>query len=78
MRTYFFVDSDGTENVSNILPTRHEEGFWTAEVIIKNDNKKDVITDSITELPRGTINALFNVNLTFKDNPIMIEQQVLI
>ena len=71
MRTYFFVDSDGTENVSNIKPIKNvKEGFYTYEIKLKPSN---VITDKLTELPKGTLKQLFGKNITFEDEPIMIE-----
>lgn len=70
MKTYFFVDGDGTENVSNHLPIRHHtESFWTCE----EKNSDGITIDLITELPRGTIEALFKLKLTWNDSPIMIE-----
>jgi hypothetical protein len=72
MTCYFFVDDDGTENVSNYPPERHPtEGFW---VVYKNiDNKKETFFDGITELPKGTFEALFKKKLTWKDNPVKID-----
>lgn len=79
MICYFFVDEDGTENVSNICPIRHpEHNFWIIikPMIIANGNIQDLFNyidfDSIVELPRNTIKSLFNVNLTFNDDPIII------
>lgn len=64
-RCYYFVDSDGTECVSNILPYRHEQGFW--EISKNKDNL------GIVELPPNTISTLFNIKLSFQDDPICIE-----
>ena len=33
----------------------------------------NVITDKLTELPKGTLKQLFGKNITFEDEPIMIE-----
>lgn len=66
MELYYFVDSDGTENVSNMLPIRDEKGFWTCEIHI-TDN---LIYEPIKELPSGTIEELFKIKLTWNDNPI--------
>ena len=73
MKTYFFVDTDGTENVSNVLPTKNPNGFWTVETIVYNARGKPIVYDAITELPRGTIKALFDKELTFNDPPILVE-----
>jgi hypothetical protein len=71
MDCYFFVDEDGTENVSNLPPKRHKtEPFW---IVTKECKGKEVILyDAITELPQSTIEALFRVKLTWADNPIKI------
>lgn len=61
-RCYFFVDSDGTEGTSNILPYRDKRGFW-------NIDSKD---HCIVELPKDTIKTLFNIELCFKDDPICV------
>lgn len=84
MACYFFVDSDGTENVSNHPPMRHPKNkFW---VVLKDDvlngdipyidkyNIDKLISyDSITELPRNTIKSLFGKTLTWEDSPIKID-----
>lgn len=69
---YFFVDEDGTENVSNLPPKKHpKEGFW---IVTKEENgKESIVWDAITELPRGTIKALFKVELTWDSAPIKID-----
>ena len=83
MTCYFFVDNDGTENVSNRPPLRHpSQKFWVVLKSNKTDiNKlpytKDTIDnetdyDSIVELPRNTIKTLFGKTLTWKDSPIKI------
>lgn len=70
MKTYFFVDGDGTENVSNYMPKRHlRESFWVCEA---KDSKGRTV-DKITEVPKGTIEALFKIKLTWSDAPIVIE-----
>lgn len=75
MTCYFFVDSDGTENVSNHPPIRHPNyRFW---VILKDNILNDDISyvneynidklisyDSIIELPKNTIKSLFGKTLT--------------
>jgi hypothetical protein len=67
---YFFVDGDGTENVSNLPPIRHfKHSFW----IVYNEKTSEINYDAIVELPKGTINKLFGKDLTFDDNPIKIE-----
>ena len=71
MKAYYFVDSDGTENVSNIEPSRFEDKFWIAEQSMYRMGER-IMFDAITELPKGTIMALFGVNLTFNDEPILI------
>jgi len=58
-QTFFFVDSDGTEGCSNKIPYRHAMGFWMTEEPY-----------NITELPKGTIFRLYNVNITFDDEPL--------
>lgn len=72
---YFFVDKDGTENCSNEPPYRHEtEAFWVCPHIRKSSPHGDkVVYDNITELPNGTIKQLFNVKLTWDDEPIKLE-----
>lgn len=66
--TYFFVDDDGTENVSNIAPIRNlKERFWEIPIIIRGKQ-----FDALVELPRGTINTLFGKTLTWDDEPIQI------
>lgn len=75
---YLFVDADGTENISNYKPTRHPtEEFW---VIIKQTPleahkvvAETVCYDCITEVPQGTIKALFGLNITWKDEPIKVD-----
>lgn len=64
-RCYYFVDSDGTECVSNVLPYRHSEGFWEVD--------ENIDRNGIVELPPNTIYNLFNIHMSFKDNPICIE-----
>lgn len=63
-RCYYFVDSDGTECVSNVLPIRVEDSFWEID---------DMNIGNIVELPPSTISTLFNVKLTFDNDPICIE-----
>ena len=84
MTCYFFVDSDGTENVSNRPPLRHPNNkFW---VVLKdnildgnipyvNENNIDKLIsyDLITELPRNTIESLFGKKLKWEDSPIKID-----
>lgn len=61
---YFFVDGDGSEYCSNILPTRDVKNkMWTTP---------EYEFDYLTELPRGTIHSLFNRTHTWEDNPIEI------
>ena len=64
---FFFVDADGTENVSNIMPTRHDsEPFWVIikkKIIYDESCHHDIVSktvcyDDITELPKGTIKQL--------------------
>lgn len=71
MDCYFFVDNDGTENVSNIPPKKHpSEPFW---IVTKEVNGKEkIVWDAIVELPRNTIHALFGVHLDWNSNPIKI------
>lgn len=63
-RCYYFIDSDNTECVSNELPTRTDNGYW--EIC-------DKINGNIVELPPNTIYSLFNIHLSFDDDPICIE-----
>lgn len=79
---FFFVDADGTENVSNLMPIRHaSEPFWVIlkknivydELSHHNIVSKTVCYDAITELPKGTIKQLFGVELKWEDNPIKID-----
>lgn len=72
-KVYFFVDEDGTEGVSNTLPERHkgEGNFWIAPIEKTKYSNNPI--DDIVELPQGTILALFGKNITWEDNPIMIE-----
>lgn len=83
---YFFVDSDGTENMSHHLPLRHPNNqFWvvlktnmSSEDIlyINQDNIDDMIDyDDITELPPNTIQLLFKKQLTWNDEPIILIQK---
>ena len=73
MKVYFFVDGDGTENVSNFLPRRHpSEAFWVVEECV-SINGKATIRDALTELPRGTVKTLFGRELTWDDLPIKID-----
>lgn len=58
--TFFFIDSDGTEGCSNIRPYRHSMGFWYLDE-----------PNNIVELPKGTIERLYNINMTFNDEPIV-------
>lgn len=76
MKTYYFVDEDGTEGVSNKEPFKHPtENFW----VIKDDlNKEGYSLNNIVELPKGTIKALFQINLTWNEKPIMIENNKLL
>ena len=64
-RCFYFVDSDGTECASNVLPYRHKEGFWEID-----DEYKEM---GIVELPPNTIYTLFNVRMSFLDDPICVE-----
>lgn len=84
MTCYFFVDSDGTENVSNYPPLRHPNNkFW---IVLKNNELNNNIPsinesnidnlinyDSITELPKNTIKLLFGKTLTWNDSPIKLD-----
>ena len=79
---FFFVDADGTENVSNIMPTRHDsEPFWVIikkKIIYDESCHHDIVSktvcyDDITELPKGTIKQLFGVELKWEDKPIKID-----
>ena len=67
---FFFVDADGTENVSNLMPIRHaSEPFW---VILKknivdesshhNIVSKTVCYDDITELPKVQLSSYLGLN----------------
>ena len=71
MKTYYFVDEDGTEGVSNREPLRHPtEHFWTTKDIT---SPKGYSLNGIVELPKGTIKTLFQINLTWDGKPIMID-----
>lgn len=83
MTCYFFVDSDGTENVSNYPPLRHPNNkFWVVLNTYKTDDDKPYIDSSnidnlvnydlITELPKNTIKTLFGKELIWEDSPIRI------
>lgn len=72
MKTFYFVDSDGTENVSNIKPHKTSEGFWTVEQNLKSICGDIVIYDALVELPKGTIESLFHVTLTYDSDPIVV------
>lgn len=58
-QTFYFVDSDGTEACSNSKPYRHAMGFWMTDE-----------PNNIVELPKGTIERIYNTTLTFNDEPI--------
>lgn len=63
---FYFVDEDGTENVSNKMPTRTLDGFWVCSEII---NGKEI--DLNVELPKGTIEKILGFTISWEDNPIM-------
>ncbi|MBR6517618.1 MAG: hypothetical protein IKT40_12375 [Bacilli bacterium] len=65
-KCYYFVDDDGTEGVCNVLPSRNENGYWE----IEDDIRKDY---NIVELPPNTIFTLFNIKISYKDDPICIK-----
>lgn len=67
MKTYYAVDGDGTEVVSNYELYRNEGSgrYWVTSRMLVNDN--------LVELPSGTIQQLFGVVLTYDDAPIIIE-----
>lgn len=70
--TYYFVDEDGTENVSNRKPLRNkEEGFWVVPIVLGNGK----VSDAIVELPKGTIETLFLREYTWADEPIEITNE---
>lgn len=77
MRTYFFVDEDGTENMSNTKPTRHEkEPFWVikkTQADLNSFNTREINDyTSMIELPKGMIEKLIGYELKWEDDPISI------
>lgn len=71
MVTYFAVDSDGTEVCFNDKPVRSDDGLdvWNVPEDIYND------TNNVC-LPKGTIKKLTGKQLTWKDEPIAIENNI--
>ena len=71
MVTYFAVDSDGTEVCFNDKPVRSDNGLdvWNVPEDIYND------TNNVC-LPKGTIKKLTGKQLTWKDEPIAIENKI--
>lgn len=71
MVTYFAVDSDGTEVCFNDKPVRSDDGLdvWNVPEDIYNDANNVC-------LPKGTIKKLTGKQLTWKDEPIAIENNI--
>lgn len=61
---YLCVDKDGTENIHSVEPYR-DEIVWA---IPQWEEIAQVI-----ELPKGSIEKLIGRELTWKDEPVMIE-----
>ena len=69
--TYYFVDKDGTELVSNSKPFRTTHLFNDNHDVIEMwDTDKEI---DIVEIPHGTIKSLFNTSLTYDDDPIEVK-----
>lgn len=63
------VDEDGAEWIYDSLPIRIElvgrQRFWA-----NNDGDSD---DSFIQLPKGTIEKISGIQLTWENEPLMIE-----
>lgn len=65
--TYLACDKDGTEWICSTKPSReprHDDGFQTDSVWV---------SDEQVELPHGSIAKLIGRNLTWSDEPVILE-----
>lgn len=62
------VNKDGTENISEVYPTRNMFNFWESDVDTGNTN-----VDLIVLIPNGSIHKLIGCSLTWDDEPVELK-----
>lgn len=66
---FLCVDKDGTESIHELTPKR---GFNTWLPFLIGDDEYSEMGDVI-ELPKGSIEKLIGINLTWEDEPVELK-----